>query len=221
MHDPVPKVGRWLGRVVQGYFNYFSVPGNLHRLCSFRYEVCRAWRRMLQRRSQRHNQSWERFGNLEKRFIPPFRNAHPYPEVRFRVKHPRQELCAVVPLAGICAGGAEGGLCPYRDHSDPQRSPDKMFSGRWRRAMKSRKRSLSICTTHVEAKVRTTAVCSRWPRSKVLPYPAIAGPQTSSSRGHLSILPGMPKLSYENARGNHIVTVVPTPISLVSSSEPP
>ena len=105
MHDPVPKVGRWLGRVVQGYFNYFAVPGNSHRLCSFRYEVCRAWRRMLQRRSQRHNQSWERFGNLEKRFIPPFRNAHPYPEVRFRVKHPRQELCAVVPLAGICAGG--------------------------------------------------------------------------------------------------------------------
>ena len=105
MHDPVPKVGRWLGRVVQGYFNYFAVPGNSHRLCTFRYEVCRAWRRMLQRRSQRHNQSWERFGRLEKRYIPPFRNTHPYPDERFRVKHPRQEPCAVVPLAGICAGG--------------------------------------------------------------------------------------------------------------------
>ena len=105
MHDPVPVVGRWLGRVVQGYFNYFAVPGNAYRLCSFRYEVCRAWRRMLQRRSQRHNQSWERFGKLEKRYIPPFRNTHPYPEDRFRVKHPRQEPCAVAPLAGICAGG--------------------------------------------------------------------------------------------------------------------
>lgn len=106
MHDPVPEVGRWLGRVVQGYFNYFAVPGNAYRLCSFRYEVCRAWRRMLQRRSQRHNQSWERFGRLVKRYIPPFRNTHPYPEERFRVKHPRQEPCAVVPLAGIYAGGA-------------------------------------------------------------------------------------------------------------------
>ena len=91
--------------IPKGIFNYFAVPGNSHRLCSFRYEVCRAWRRMLQRRSQRHNQSWERFGYLEKRFIPPFRNTHPYPEERFRVKHPRQEPCAVVPLAGICAGG--------------------------------------------------------------------------------------------------------------------
>ena len=106
MHDPVPEVGRWLGRVVQGYFNYFAVPGNAYRLCSFRYEVCRAWRRRLQRRSQRHNQSWERFGRLVKRYIPPFRNTHPYPEERFRVKHPRQEPCAVVPLAGIYAGGA-------------------------------------------------------------------------------------------------------------------
>ena len=33
------------------------------------------------------------------------RTTHPYPEVRFRVKHPRQEPCAAIPLAGICAGG--------------------------------------------------------------------------------------------------------------------
>ena len=83
MHDPVPAVGKWLGRVVQGYFNYFAVPGNAHRLCGFRHEVCRAWRRTLQRRSQRHKQSWERFGKLEKRYIPPCRIIHPYPEERF------------------------------------------------------------------------------------------------------------------------------------------
>ena len=50
-------------------------------------------------------QSWERFGRLVKRYIPPVRITHPYPEERFRVKHPRQEPCAVIPLAGICAGG--------------------------------------------------------------------------------------------------------------------
>ena len=105
MHYRVPVVGKWLGSVVRGYFNYFAVPGNQYRLCSFRSEICRTWRRILQRRSQRHNLSWARFRRLEKRFIPPYRHAHPYPEERFRVKHPRQEPCAGMPLAGICAGG--------------------------------------------------------------------------------------------------------------------
>ena len=27
-HEPIPVVGRWLRRVVQGYFNYHAVPGN-------------------------------------------------------------------------------------------------------------------------------------------------------------------------------------------------
>src|SRR5262250_3507159 len=29
MHDPVAQTGRWLQSVVQGYFNYYAVPGNL------------------------------------------------------------------------------------------------------------------------------------------------------------------------------------------------
>lgn len=105
MHWPIPAVGKWLRRVVQGYFNYFAVPGNIYRLTSVRKEICRAWRRMLHRRSQRHRLSWRRFTKLEKRYIPPYRTLHPYPEKRFRVKYPRQEPCAVIPLAGICAGG--------------------------------------------------------------------------------------------------------------------
>ena len=105
MHAPVPTVGRRLGRVVRGYFNYFAVPGNVYRLTSFHKDICRAWRRMLLRRSQRHNLSWARFNKLVKRYIPSPRTTHPYPEERFRANHPRQEPCAVIPLAGICAGG--------------------------------------------------------------------------------------------------------------------
>lgn len=89
MHYPIPAVGKWLRSVVQGYFNYFAVPGNLYRLSSFRKEICRAWRRMLHRRSQRHRLSWSRFSHLEKRYIPPYRTVHPYPEQRFQVTHPR------------------------------------------------------------------------------------------------------------------------------------
>ena len=31
-HDPVPQTGGWLKWVVQGYFNYYAVPGNLGEL---------------------------------------------------------------------------------------------------------------------------------------------------------------------------------------------
>lgn len=88
-HWPIPVVGKWLGRVVQGYLNYFAVPGNIYRLTSFRKEICRIWRRMLHRRSQRHRLSWQRFAKLEKRYVPPYRTLHPYPEQRFCVTHPR------------------------------------------------------------------------------------------------------------------------------------
>jgi hypothetical protein len=29
MHDPVAQTGAWLRSVVQGYFNYHAVPGNI------------------------------------------------------------------------------------------------------------------------------------------------------------------------------------------------
>jgi hypothetical protein len=32
-------VGRWLSRVVQGYFNYHTVPGNVDPLDAFRQDV--------------------------------------------------------------------------------------------------------------------------------------------------------------------------------------
>ena len=35
MHDPV-STGKWLQSVVRGYFNYYTVPGNLDRLAVFR-----------------------------------------------------------------------------------------------------------------------------------------------------------------------------------------
>ena len=36
MHDPVSQTGKWLKSVVQGYFNYYAVPGNLEGLAVFR-----------------------------------------------------------------------------------------------------------------------------------------------------------------------------------------
>ena len=88
-HDPVPEVGQWLHRVVQGYYNYHAVPGNSDRVQSFRTAVVRLWLRTLRRRSQRRTLTWKRFAPLATVWIPYPRVLHPYPNVRFAATHPR------------------------------------------------------------------------------------------------------------------------------------
>ena len=108
MHESVPETGKWLGSVLQGYYHYFAVPNNLSALGTLRYQVGRAWLRMLRRRSQKawKNLSWEKFKRIQAYWLPKPRIYHPWPNVRFRRQHLRQEPGAVIPHAGICAGGA-------------------------------------------------------------------------------------------------------------------
>ena len=88
-HDPVPHLGAWLRRVVQGHYNYYGVPGNMQSLKSFQGQVERYWFRALRRRSQRHRMPWSRFRSLAKRWIPKPCIVHPYPDTRFDARHPR------------------------------------------------------------------------------------------------------------------------------------
>ena len=83
-HESVAIVGKWLNRVVQGYFNYHAVPDNLRRLQGFHAEVCRAWLLGLRRRSQRHRMTSVRFRRLIDRYVPRCRLQHPYPPLRNR-----------------------------------------------------------------------------------------------------------------------------------------
>jgi RNA-directed DNA polymerase len=89
MHDPIAQTGRWLQSVVQGYFNYYAVPGNLDRLAAFRERLLGLWWRRLRRRSQRDRFSWNRTLKLGRRWLPAPRVLHPYPAVRFAANHPR------------------------------------------------------------------------------------------------------------------------------------
>jgi RNA-directed DNA polymerase len=89
MHAAIPKTGKWLRSVVQGYFNYHAVPGNGQRLQAFRDAVTRYWRQTLSRRSQKGGVDWERMNRLVRRWIPSVRITHPYPNVRFDAIHPR------------------------------------------------------------------------------------------------------------------------------------
>ncbi len=88
-HLPIPVLGRWLRRVVQGYFNYHAVPGNTVSLNAFRKQVTRHWLHALRRRSQRHRMTWKRFERIVENWIPQPRIMHPHPNERFYAKYPK------------------------------------------------------------------------------------------------------------------------------------
>jgi len=89
MHQPIPKQGAWLAQVVRGFFAYHAVPTNGAALGAFRYYVKRLWLHALRRRSQKDRFSWQRMNRLADDWLPQPRILHPWPNVRFAVKHSR------------------------------------------------------------------------------------------------------------------------------------
>ena len=89
MHWPISEQGRWLRQVVTGFFNYHAVPTNSRALAAFRHHVMTLWRRTLRRRSQKDQTTWDRIAHLAEEWLPKPRILHPWPNVRFAVKHPR------------------------------------------------------------------------------------------------------------------------------------
>jgi RNA-directed DNA polymerase len=104
-HTPVVQLGQWLRSVVQGWFNYHAVPGNIDSLNAFRSQVLRLWFRALRRRGQRRPMTWARFLLLVRRWLPSARILHPHPNVRFDATHPRWEPYAAILPVRFCAGG--------------------------------------------------------------------------------------------------------------------
>ena len=88
-HEPVALTGEWLRSVVQGYFNYHAVPGNLDSLRTFRTRLTQLWHAQLLRRSHRRRLTWERMNRLADRWPPTPRVLHPGPITRFAASHPR------------------------------------------------------------------------------------------------------------------------------------
>jgi hypothetical protein len=60
-HLAVPVQWRYLCSVLRGHYQYYGVTGNLRSLKCFHLQLRRAWRKWLDRRSQRGRMSWERF----------------------------------------------------------------------------------------------------------------------------------------------------------------
>ena len=89
MHWPIPTQGKWLRQVVKGFFAYHAVPTNLPALGAFRTHVTRLWLRTLRTRSQKDRYEWDRIRKIANDWLPQPRILHPWPNVRFAVRHSR------------------------------------------------------------------------------------------------------------------------------------
>jgi group II intron reverse transcriptase/maturase len=70
-HLSVEVQWRYLCSALRGHFQYYGVTGNLGSLRRFRVQLVRAWRKWLNRRSQRGRMPWERFEAVLVRYPLP------------------------------------------------------------------------------------------------------------------------------------------------------
>jgi group II intron reverse transcriptase/maturase len=75
-HRPLIEQQHALAAKLRGHFGYFGLPGNSKRISSFAYRATRAWRKWLNRRSQKSRLTWDRMTRLLQRYpLPPARLA--------------------------------------------------------------------------------------------------------------------------------------------------
>ena len=76
-HLPLPDQCEHLAHAIRGHCSYYGLTGNGKRLGGFRYEVIRAWRKWLARRSRSGSLTWERMNALLLRHpLPPAKVVH-------------------------------------------------------------------------------------------------------------------------------------------------
>jgi group II intron reverse transcriptase/maturase len=99
----IAKVGKWLNRVVIGYFNYYAVHDNLATLGRFRYLLAYRWMKIIRRRSHRQNMTWDRFVPIVKAWLPQPK-ARPLIQIKDNASDPTEE-----PVASTCSPGSVRG----------------------------------------------------------------------------------------------------------------
>lgn len=85
MHWKIPRVGKWLGSVLQGHYQYYGVPHNYRGLQAMRRAIEWLWLKVLKRRSDKDRSDWGRIQRLSRRWLPRPYIHHPYPDQRLRV----------------------------------------------------------------------------------------------------------------------------------------
>ncbi len=111
MHEPIPKVGKWMSRVLTGYYQYHALPGNWASN-AFGNGSDGPERHTVKRRSQTEPDDGGVTRLFEGCVLKP-KLVHPHPDVRFDVKYPRLEPYALV----AHVREVQGNLHPYRDQN--------------------------------------------------------------------------------------------------------
>ena len=84
-HDDRNETAAWLGRVINGWLNYYAVPGSGRYLGRFIRLCQRVLWRALRRRSQRDRTAWEKIDLLVAIHWPKASIRHPWPDQRLVV----------------------------------------------------------------------------------------------------------------------------------------
>ena len=85
MHDGLVATAKWLGKVVDGWLNYYAVPTSSRYMNRFVVRLERMWLSILRRRSQKDRFEWTSIRRLTSRYWPRLKVRHPWPERRLAV----------------------------------------------------------------------------------------------------------------------------------------
>lgn len=85
MHDDVEDTAKWLGKVLDGWLNYYAVPTSSRYLCRFVDRLKRMWLSIVHRRSQKDRFTWASIDELKAQHWPKPKVRHPWPDQRFAV----------------------------------------------------------------------------------------------------------------------------------------
>ena len=85
MHHKVGVTASWLGKVVNGWLNYYAVPTSFLHLSRFVSRLQRLWLKSLHRRSQKDRYRWTSLARLTATYWPKLEIRHPWPDQRFAV----------------------------------------------------------------------------------------------------------------------------------------
>ena len=89
MHEDVHETAQWLGKVVNGWLNYYAVPTSSPTLRGFVRRLLCIWLHTLRGRSQKDRTTIASIARLAAVYWPPVSIRHPWPTTRFAVTHPR------------------------------------------------------------------------------------------------------------------------------------
>ena len=85
MHCNSKATAKWLGKVLDGWLNYYAVPNSYRYLQRFVIRLRRLWLRSLRRRSQKDRTTWADITRLQEAYWPKLGIRHPWPTERLTV----------------------------------------------------------------------------------------------------------------------------------------